>query len=48
MDASRTNHSTFDQYDGYLTLQDLERECRLSGADFFALLISGRIVSVPA
>ena len=48
MDASRTDHSTFDPYDGCLTLQDLERECRLSGADFFALLISGRNELVPA
>ena len=38
MDASRT----IDTANEGVTLQDFERECRLSGADFFALLISGR------
>jgi hypothetical protein len=48
MDASRT--TTLTERDAYecVTLQDFERECRLSGADFFALLISGRTELAPA
>ena len=45
---ARTTQPTVDAYDGCVTLQDLERECRLTGADFFALLISGRTELVPA
>lgn len=48
MDASNGAQATLDAYDGCVTLQDLERECRLSGADFFALLISGRNELAPA
>jgi hypothetical protein len=36
------------QNDGALTMQGFERECRSTGADFFALLISGRSVPEPA
>jgi hypothetical protein len=47
MDTSRTTQRALDANES-VTLQDLERECRLSGADFFALLISGRNELAPA
>lgn len=44
MDDSRSVRNEATLNDGYVTLQEVERECRLSGTDFFALLISGRTV----
>jgi hypothetical protein len=36
------------QSDETLTMQGFERQCRSTGADFFALLICGRSVPEPA
>jgi hypothetical protein len=47
-DMVEVTNEVSSQQDETLTLQGLERRCRCTGADFFALLISGRSVPVPA